>query len=164
LSKIDRLDQAIISFLNRDARMPSARIARSLGVSERTIHHRIKRLIANDVIRPTAVVNPAAFGYTLAVDIFCELEVGNQEQAVEAILAMPEVSYLALSTGDQDISLQAVFKSSTEMHDFITQQLHQVPGMRRTRIVLIPRIVKDSYQWLPPGECFTDPDGARAER
>jgi Lrp/AsnC family transcriptional regulator for asnA, asnC and gidA len=144
------LDQAIISCLNRDARTPSAHIARELGLAERTVHNRIKRLIDLEIIQPIAVVNPAAFGYHLAVDIFCEIEVGFQEQAVKAILALPEVSYLALSTGDQDISLQALFKDGDEMQAFITDKLHQVPGMRRTRAVLIPRILKDTYQWLPP--------------
>lgn len=151
MSKLDGLDKDIISFLNRDARTPSAHIARELGISERTVHNRIRRLIELDIIQPIAVVNPAAFGYTLAVDIFCELEVGYQEQAIKAILDMPEVSYLALSTGDQDISLQALFKDGDELQAFITRKLHQVPGMRRTRAVLIPRILKDTYQWLPPG-------------
>ena len=150
LSKLDRLDNEIITFLNRDARAPSARIARELGIAERTVNNRVKRLIEHDIIQPIAVVNPAAFGFNLAVDIFCELEVGYQEQAVKAILDMPEVSYLALSTGDQDISLQALFKDGEEMQAFITNKLHQVPGMRRTRAVLIPRILKDTYEWLPP--------------
>jgi Lrp/AsnC family transcriptional regulator, regulator for asnA, asnC and gidA len=150
LSNLDRLDKAIITFLNRDARTPSARIARELGVSDRTVHHRIQRLIELNIIQPVAVVNPAKFGFNLAVDIFCELEVGYQEQAVKAILDMPEVSYLALSTGDPDISLQALFKNGDEMQEFITNKLHQIPGMRRTRAVLIPRILKDTYEWLPP--------------
>lgn len=150
MSKIDPLNKAIITLLNRDARMPSSQIARQLGVSERTVHHRVKRLIESGIIQPVGAVNPAAFGYTLAVDIFCELELGMQTQVVEAILAMPQVSYLAISTGDQDISVQALFKNSDEMHEFITRHLHQVPGIRRTRTVLIPRILKDTYQWLPP--------------
>jgi DNA-binding Lrp family transcriptional regulator len=66
-----------------------------------------------------------------------------------ALQQMPNITYVALSTGDQDISLQAIFKDSNEMNDFITHELHQVPGMRRTRTVLIPRILKDTHQWLP---------------
>jgi len=154
LSKFDPLDQAIITYLNRDARIPSARIARDMGVAERTVNNRIKRLVETKVIQPIAVVNPASFGYTIAVEIYCELEVGHQEQAITAIVNMPEVSYIALSTGDQDISLQAFFKDSEEMHAFISQKLHHVPGMRRTRTVLIPQIIKDNYQWLPPDDVF----------
>jgi DNA-binding Lrp family transcriptional regulator len=163
LSKFDPLDQAIITYLNRDARIPSARIARDLGVAERTVNNRIKRLVETKVIQPIAVVNPASFGYTIAVEIYCELEVGHQDQAIEAIGNMPEVSYIALSTGDQDISLQAFFKDSEEMHAFISQKLHHVPGMRRTRTILIPQIIKDNYQWVPPDEAFERADGVSPE-
>lgn len=158
MSKLDWLDKAIITILNQDARLPSAQIAKRLGVSERTAHNRVQRLIRTGVIKPVAVVNPAAFGFTMAVDIFCELEVGYQERAVEAILSFPQVSYLAISTGDQDISLQAMFRDSEEMHAFITKQLHQIPGLRHTRTVLIPRILKDTYQWLPPDDSVEVPD------
>jgi DNA-binding Lrp family transcriptional regulator len=154
MSEFDPLDQAILTLLHNNARLPSARIARQLGESPRTVQHRIQRLIDQGILHPVGVIHPAAFGYSLAVDIFCELEVGSQDQALEAILAMPNITYAAITTGDQDISLQAVFRNSAEMHDFITHVLHQVPGLRRTRTVLVPSILKDTYQWLPSQNDF----------
>ncbi len=158
MSKFDSLDRLILTLLNRDARLSSAAIARQVGISERTVNNRIKRLIETNTIQPVAVVNPAVFGCTLAVDIFCELEVGHQEQVIHALLELPEISYLAISTGDQDLSLQALFKDSDAMHEFITHKLHPIPGMRRTRAVLIPRIIKESSHWLPPEDSFNQPD------
>lgn len=152
--KLTELDKVIIQRLNQNARLPSSQIARELEIAERTVRHRINRLIEAKVIQPVAVVNAAAFGYDLVVDIFCEVDVSCQAQIVEAIAALPEVSYLAYFTGDQDISFQALFKNSEEMHAFITDRLHQIPGIRRTRTVLVPRIVKDTYQWLPPDDVF----------
>ena len=154
MAKFDHLDQDIVKLLNRNARLSSAQIARQLGESARTVQNRIQRLTQLGGIQFVGVVNPASFGYSLAVDIFCELEVGYQEQALQAIQDMPNITYVAISTGDQDISLQAIFKDSADMNDFITHKLHQVPGMRRTRTVLIPRILKDNYQWLPPDGDF----------
>jgi Lrp/AsnC family transcriptional regulator for asnA, asnC and gidA len=159
LSKYDPLDKAIITCLNRDARLSSARLARELGVSERTINNRIKRLISSKAIQPVAVVNPGVFGYSIAVNVFCESELGHQAQAIEAIRDMPEISYIAVSTGEHDIILQAFFKDSEAMHEFITNKLHQVPGIQRTHTQLIPHIVKDNYQWIPPGESFERPEG-----
>jgi Lrp/AsnC family transcriptional regulator for asnA, asnC and gidA len=163
LSKYDVLDKEIIFYLNQNARMPSARIARQLDVSERTVNHRIKRLVESGVIQPVAVVNPSSFGYTLAVDILCELEVGFQSQVIQAIYEIPQLCYMAVSTGDQDIILRAYFRDSGEMNDFITHQLHQIPGMRRTRTVLLPRILKDTHQWLPPDEVFSSEGGSEGE-
>lgn len=154
MGKYTALDRAIIHQLNQDARLSSAEIARSLNVAERTVRYRISRLIAENIIKPVAVVNRKAFGYDLVVDIFCEIEITQQEEILQAILAMPEVSYVAYATGDQDLSFQALFRDTTEMHEFITNRIHPIPGVRRTRTVLVPRIVRDSYQWLPPNSAF----------
>jgi hypothetical protein len=32
--------------------------------------------------------------------------------------------------------------------------LYLIPGIRRTRTILVPRILKDTYQWFPPPEAF----------
>ena len=153
---LDLIDRQIIQILNQDARAASAEIARQVGIPERTVHNRLHRLLEGGFIKAVAVVNPRAFGYALAVDIFCTVDLGRMEEATEALRAMPEISYIAISTGDQDLSIQALFKSIEEMQDFITQKMHQVPGMQRTRTVLIPRIVKDTHQWLPPEESFNE--------
>jgi Lrp/AsnC family transcriptional regulator for asnA, asnC and gidA len=152
LLKLTDLDHHLIRRLNQDARLTSAELARESGMSERTVRHRINRLIENEIIKPVAVVNPIAFGYDLVVDIFCEVEVTAREAVIGAIRNIPEVSYMAFSTGDQDISFQALFKNSDDMHDFITKRLYAISGIRRTRTVLVPKIVKDTYQWLPPKE------------
>jgi Lrp/AsnC family transcriptional regulator for asnA, asnC and gidA len=152
--KLTTLDRQIMELLNQDARLPSTHISRRLGVAQRTVRSRIERLVAAGVIRTVAVVQPAAFGYDLVVDIFCEIEIARREDIVQALLEMPEVSYIAISTGEQDISLQAMFKSSADMHAFITERLYEIPGIRHTRTALVPRILKDSYQWFPPYEAF----------
>ena len=141
--------------LNQDARMSSAEIGRQLGLTERTVRNRINKLIDEGIVRLVAVVNPLYFGYDLVADIYCEVEVPQREAVIHALSQMPEVSYIAVSTGDQDISVQALFKNSTDMHDFITTRLYSVPGIRRTKTVLVPHIVKDTHQWIPPIEDFS---------
>lgn len=154
MGRFTALDRAIIRQLNQDARLSSAEIARLLHVPERTVRYRINRLVTENIIKFVAVVNRKAFGYDLVVDIFCEIEITQQDTILDAILAMPEVSYVAYATGDQDLSFQALFHDTAEMHEFITNQVHQIPGIRRTRTILVPRIIRDSYQWLPPDTAF----------
>lgn len=154
MARFDQIDKKIISLLNQNARLSSADISRRLGISERTVRNRINRLIDKKVIWPRAIVKPSAFGFTLAVDIFCELELGKQDEVIAVVSQMEEVSYLAFSTGEQDISIQAVFHNSDEMHHFITNKLHKISGIKRTRTVLVPRIVKETYEWIPPDDLF----------
>ena len=52
---IDQIDQKILSFLVKDARMPFLEIARQCGVSGAAIHQRVKRLESNGVITGSQV-------------------------------------------------------------------------------------------------------------
>jgi len=85
---IDELDLAIIRLLQQDSRMPSAEIARQLGVAERTVRARINRLVQDDVIRLVAVLNPAALGYEVVADIFLEVEPTRLEEVAARLVEM----------------------------------------------------------------------------
>jgi Lrp/AsnC family transcriptional regulator, regulator for asnA, asnC and gidA len=148
------LDRQIIECLNQDARMPSSRIAHLTGKPERTVRQRINKMVSSGVIKPVVVVDPAAFDYNMVVDIFCQVDPANIDQVLSSLSLIPEISYIAFSTGDQDIVLQARFTSSAEMNAFITHRLYQIPGMKRTHTVLVLSVIKESYQWLPPPEAF----------
>jgi len=149
----DILDRNIVILLQQDGRISSSEIAKHLHVSERTVRNRIKRLVESEAIHPTVVVNWRSFGYITAVDIFVEADLPQLYEVGEALAKHPEVNYIALSTGDQDISIQAVLKSTDELHNFI-QRISEIPGLRRTKTLLVPRILKSTHDWIPPVEDF----------
>ena len=51
MSNVDSLDRSILSFLRESARAPYVEIAKGVGVTERTVRTRIKRLEDEGVIR-----------------------------------------------------------------------------------------------------------------
>lgn len=67
---IDNVDAAILSCLAVDARIPTANLAREIGLSPPSVAERIKRLEENNVISGyAAVIDPEALGLSLAVHI-----------------------------------------------------------------------------------------------
>jgi hypothetical protein len=36
--------------------------------------------------------------------------------------------------------------------------LADIPGLRRTRTVVVPRIIKNIHEWIPPEHCFEEYD------
>jgi Lrp/AsnC family transcriptional regulator for asnA, asnC and gidA len=152
--KLTLSDRKILILLNQDARRPSSQIAHSLGISERTVRNRIKRLVAEGVITPIGVVNPSVFGYSMVVDIFCQVEIAQRDQVLDTLAHIPEIAYIAFSSGDEDIILRALFKNSNDMNEFLTDRLYQISGLKRTHTVLVPSIIKEVYQWMPPAEDF----------
>ena len=55
IQKLDRVDRRMVSLLQKDGRMPIVSIAKELGISETTARGRLKRLIAEDIIKVIAV-------------------------------------------------------------------------------------------------------------
>lgn len=151
----DMLDRHIIKLLQKDGRASSAEIARELNVPERTVRNRVIRLVEHDVICPTVVVNHKLFGYKTAVDIFCEIDINKFEEIGQALMQFPEINYIAYATGDQDISIQALLESSDAIYEF-TQNLVKIPGIQRTKTVIVPRILKNTFEWIPPKDDFEE--------
>lgn len=147
---IDDVDRAIIACLQQDSRTPSAEIARTVGVAERTVRARIDRLAQDDVIRLVAVVNPRALGYDVIADVFLEVEVGRVQEVARQLAEVEEVGYVGLTTGDRDISLQVYAPSVDVLYDFVTEKLNHIPGVVRARTFVIPRVIKSIYQWALP--------------
>ena len=132
--------------------MSAQAIARQFGLSERTIRNRLARLLANKVISVSANINKRALGYGVTADIFCEVESRRVSEVAEQIAQLPEVGYVACSLGDQDISVQVYARSNQELYEIVEGKLAQIPGIIRTRTVVVPRIVKSVWEWQVPLE------------
>jgi Lrp/AsnC family transcriptional regulator for asnA, asnC and gidA len=152
---LDTLDRRIITLLQKDGRMSSSEIARQLDVSERTIRYRIDRMVEQKIVLPTVVVNHKYFGYPIAVDVFCEVDINKIEQIGETLKQFDEINYIAYSFGDQDISVQALFESTDAAFTFV-KKLANTPGILRTRTVVVPRIIKNTHEWIPPETDFAE--------
>ncbi|MEW6179791.1 MAG: Lrp/AsnC family transcriptional regulator [Chloroflexota bacterium] len=150
----DQLDYQIILELRKDARKSASEIARTLNANERTIRNRIDRLVESGAVRLTSILDPHAFGYVNTVDIFLEVQLEHEQTAIQQLLSMQEVSYLAYGLGTQDISIEARFKDNAEMRHFLGKVLPSIPGVKVKGYALVPRILRNIDEWLPKPEDF----------
>ena len=150
----DELDYRIIQELHAEARASAADIARRTGANERTIRKRIDRLVSEGVIRLTAILDPLAFGYQTAADIFLETDPDREEEIVRRLIAMPEVTYVALGQEAREISIEARFKDNQGLREFLGRTLPGIPGVSVSRYALVPRILRNIDEWMPPKDDF----------
>jgi len=150
----DDLDYRIVCELRKNARASASDIARGVDANERTVRKRIDRLVALGAVRLTAVVEPKVFGYGISVDIFLEIAPDHEEEILSALMGMPQITYLAYGQGTSDISIEARFKNNEEMHDFLRHTLPGIPGVRVTGYALVPGILRNIDEWMPPPEDF----------
>jgi Lrp/AsnC family transcriptional regulator for asnA, asnC and gidA len=150
----DNIDLQIIDLLLEDGRMPAAVIARQVGtISERAVRYRIKRMVADGLIRLSAIVNPRKFGFSIVADIVIEVEAFHINQVAKQLAELANVSYVACSIGEMDVSVQVVGRDATEVYTFATEVIGKMPGVRKTTTSIVPIVLKDVYQWrVPRGE------------
>jgi Lrp/AsnC family transcriptional regulator, regulator for asnA, asnC and gidA len=149
--EIDEKDVKIVNLLLEDGRMTASDIARKLGdISERAVRYRIDRMVAEGVIRVSAIVSPQAFGLTTYADVWLEVESDKILEVANKMAEFQNVSYVACSIGETDVSIQVVAKDTAEVYRFVTEVVRKVPGVRKTTTSIVPIILKDVYQWRVP--------------
>lgn len=150
----DNLDYEIIQALHENARVAASEIARKTSANERTIRKRIERLIQGDVIRLTAILNPLAFGYITAADIFIQVDPERETEVINALMAMPEVTYVAFGQGTNEISIEARLKDNDAFREFIRTTLAKMEGVSIDRYALVPKILRNIDEWMPSRDDF----------
>ena len=154
MKKLDKVDWEIAKCLKEDVRMPAAEIARRLGITDKTVRNRIKKLVDLGVFEPYALFSREKFGYKIVVDVFLTVDLHYEENVINILLKRPEVVYVAYSSGEQDISIQAVFKNSDHSYKFLKEIIPSLPGLKKVRTVFALKVLKTPCQWQPAEEDF----------
>lgn len=152
---LDEIDRQIITLLLRDGRTPAAALARSVVVSQCTVRYRIERLQRLGVITFGAVLNPHALGLDVLADIFMEVAPGQVRTVAQRFAARAEVSYVAGSIGNGDLSIQVCLPDSGALLRFVDEVVGQMPGVTQARTVLVPWKLKDVREWDIPSSLAT---------
>ena len=149
--KIDKIDLKIINLLMDDGRMQAAEIARRIGdISERAVRYRIDRMLENDIIHVSAVVNPKSVGLVVVADVWLECDSDSILEVARHMTGLENISYVACSIGETDISVQVIARDTAEVYRFVTEVIGKVPGVRKTTTSIVPLVLKDVYQWRIP--------------
>lgn len=152
--EIDKIDRKIVKLLMIDGRMSASEIAREIGeISERSVRYRIERMVQDNLIRISAIVNPKAFGYAVIADVWLEVESGYVNEVAQKVSAYECVSYVATSIGEKDVSVQIYAKNNQEVYYFVTEVLGHIEGVRKTVTSIVPIVLKDVYDWEIPESC-----------
>ena len=67
---------------------------------------------------------------------------------------MPEVTYVAYGQGSTDISIEARFKDNDALREFIRNTLTGMQGVTVKGYTLVPRILRNIDEWMPPRSSF----------
>lgn len=147
---LDDTDRAIIDCLREDGRMPSATIARRIGITEKTVRKRLQQLTDERGLQVVPVVDPDRIGLSTCLYVGIVVDAPKIEEVARRVRAMPEVRYLAYTTGPWDLLAEAFVGSREHMAEFLLSAIGKLPGVRNSETFNVLRIAKFGYEWEIP--------------
>ena len=141
---LDATDQALIKELQQDGRATNVELAKKLGLSEGAIRHRIRKLTERKLVRVVAIEDPIAGGRRTHVVICIRTEIKRLEHVAARLAALPELSYVYVTSGPYDIVAAGFFESDADLHDFLMREVAGLPGIMRTETLHIMRTLRRS--------------------
>lgn len=132
--QIDHIDQKILSFLVKNARMPFLEIARECGVSGTAIHQRVKKMESMGIITgSTLLVKPQALGLNVCAFVGVSLSQANSyPQVVEALKEMSEVVECHFITGNHALLLKIYCFNHDHLMEILVNTIQNIPSVMKT--------------------------------
>ena len=131
---IDQIDQKILSFLVKNARMPFLEIARECGVSGAAIHQRVKRLEANGVITGSRLlVKPQALGLNVCAFVSVSLSESNRyPEVIESFKKISEIVECHFVTGKYALLLKIYCFNHDHLMEILVNTIQKIPYVQST--------------------------------
>lgn len=137
----------MVELLQQDGRLTVPQLARALGVTPVTARRKLKRLLADGIIRVVATVDPFDVGYETPVIIGLKVQPGRLDAVAEQLSRLPQVRYVGASTGRVDLIIEVFARTNQDLAAFLMTDLDQIEGITDSETNLIVRIYKQSWDW-----------------
>ena len=139
---LDELDFAILSCLQKDGRESFTVIAKQLKVSIGTVRTRFNKLIDDGTINIVGRVNPAQVGFGVYAHIAVFIRpITLNEKVAEAIAKKPEVSFLAMTSGDYDLEIDVMCRDNDHLVQFMND-IAKIEGIHQTKTTMYLKVYK----------------------
>ena len=149
---LDQTDRQIVGFLQRDARMANAEIARRLGMAPSAIFDRIKKLEERHIIDGyEARVNAKSVGLGLTAFIFVRGEDGVGDTTTGMLLArIPEAQEVHHVAGEDCYLVKVRVADTDSLGLLLRERIGAIKSVRSTRTTIVLGTLKETYR-LPVG-------------
>jgi Lrp/AsnC family transcriptional regulator for asnA, asnC and gidA len=136
-ASLDATDRQIIGELGLDGRLPFLGIAETVGISESQVRKRVTRMLADRVLRITALANPRSLGFETQVWVAVRARPGQGVEALARLLTrIPSITYVVACAGRFDLFAEAVCRDAQDVMRLIDSEIRSLPGVERTELLM----------------------------
>jgi Lrp/AsnC family transcriptional regulator for asnA, asnC and gidA len=141
----NELDFQILTLLQKDGRMSFTEISKEINVAVSTIRHRYINLVEDGTLKIIGRVDPNKIGFNAYASILISVKPKTYMNAIfEALVKLPEISFLALVSGDYDIEANVMCRDMEHLNELIGNKIHVLEGVFDTKTNMYMKIHKIS--------------------
>lgn len=147
---MDSIDIKILGKLKENSRMSASEIGDKINMSVSAVIERIKKMEASGVIKQyTLVLDAERINQDVSAFISISLDHPKYNEGfIQSVLAHKHIIECHYITGDADFLLKAVVDSTGSLEK-ILNDIKSIPGVSRTRTLVVLSTVKNEYTVLP---------------
>jgi Lrp/AsnC family transcriptional regulator, regulator for asnA, asnC and gidA len=139
---LDPLDFDILSHLQKDGRMSFTVMAEALSVSVGTIRTRFNKLIEDGTVNIIGRVDPDKVGFKCYAHIAVYVRPATlKEKVAQKISKLPEVSFLAMTSGDYDLEVDVMCRDNNHLLNFV-ESISKIEGVHQTKTTIYFKVYK----------------------
>ncbi|NRB52516.1 MAG: Lrp/AsnC family transcriptional regulator [Saprospiraceae bacterium] len=140
---LDQLDWSILYHLQEDGRRSFTELAEELKVSVGTIRNRYHKLVEDNILHIVGWADPVKAGFNAYARVTIEVKPTELIRTVaEALAKVPEVTFLAITSGQYDLEINLLCKDNRQLLDVMHQKIHPIKGVYETNTTIYFEVLK----------------------
>jgi Lrp/AsnC family transcriptional regulator, regulator for asnA, asnC and gidA len=143
--KLDDIDLKIIDILGRDSSTPFVEIAKQIGISDATVHVRVRKLISEGVISKfTISVDNDLLGYNHLGFMGINVDPAfAAEETIDQLFNLEEVLEIHEMHNSFDLFLKIRAKHLSHMLDIVENKIRKLPHILNTELITVLKTRKE---------------------
>jgi DNA-binding Lrp family transcriptional regulator len=142
MSSLDETDHKILEILRKDARTPYTEIASTLGVSDSTIHVRLKKIKEEGVIKAYTIdMDEEKLGKKVHGLAMINVNLGHLDEVVPRLVAMNNIDRVYETHGVNDLVVLITASDLDELRKVLLQ-IRLIENIASTALTTILKIWK----------------------
>jgi Lrp/AsnC family transcriptional regulator, regulator for asnA, asnC and gidA len=133
---LDCVNLHIIEILSKDSLTPFGEIAKEIGISDATVHNRVRRLVAERIINKfTLSIDNHRLGYEYLAFAGINVRPGHTDTVIEILSNIGEVLEIYEIYGKYDIFAKIRARDLNHMRDTIDDKIGTIPSIVKTELM-----------------------------
>ena len=141
---LDYINYRILDVLSKNSSLPFVELAKQIGISDATIHTRVKKLLTLGIIKKfTIFVDNDLLGYDHLAFINLKIERGRTEETTNSLMKIEEILEIHEIYDKFDLLIKIRTKNLDNLRDIIVNKILSINYIKETELMTVLRTRKE---------------------